>query len=336
MITNITLANHGPFDQEVNLEVKPLTFLTGQPSTGKSTLMAFLETAGSALRLTPGEQPRMHHPREDNNHLPNSRRNARFTIQATTQHHPTPMTLTGEFQPDTDRSEPKVSYPDLQGGNPGEFQKALQAIKSAPVPTQGSPGSHTLTTLARLIDQKSPDLEFLNHHLRQTTGHHTLALHHHLTTGQRTLSATNPQGISLPLSLAGSTVSHLLELLAAGVTAPPGTTLLVQNPENGLPPQSQLELAQFLADLWTQRQVQTLVKTQSDAITLRPRRLAAKGALDHRHIAIAYFQQHPQDPALGPTITNVSVHPDGTLTPGLPMSHHGATITEGLRLGARS
>ena len=114
----------------------------------------------------------------------------------------------------------------------------------------------------------------------------------------------------------------------------PQTTLMVEQPEAQLHPTAQLELGSFFADLWTQRQVGSIIETHSANILLRLRRLIAKGDLSYEDVSVAFFTFNEESNM--PTVRNLDINEDGSMQAGLPMEFFGADIIEGLQLGARA
>ncbi len=109
---------------------------------------------------------------------------------------------------------------------------------------------------------------------------------------------------------------------------------MVEQPEAQLHPTAQLELGEFFAKLWTQKQVGSIIETHSGNILLRLRRLIARGDLPNQDVSIAFFTI--DDESNMPTIKNLDINKDGSMEQGLPMEFFGADIIEGLQLGARA
>ena len=51
MITNITLSNFRGFEEEVSVRIRPITILIGRNSSGKSSLIKFLQMLRQTLEL---------------------------------------------------------------------------------------------------------------------------------------------------------------------------------------------------------------------------------------------------------------------------------------------
>lgn len=91
----------------------------------------------------------------------------------------------------------------------------------------------------------------------------------------------------------GFGLTYSLPIVTACLAAPPGTLLLLENPEAHLHPQGQLALGQLLA-LTAADGVQILVETHSDHL-LNGLRLAVKRkAIAHDQVVIHFFTRHTE------------------------------------------
>ena len=89
-----------------------------------------------------------------------------------------------------------------------------------------------------------------------------------------------------------------------------------------------------MPDLWTQKQVASIIETHSDNILLRLRRLIARGDLSHEDVSVAFFTFDEENNM--PTVNNLDINEDGSMEAGLPMEFFGRNVIEGIRLGART
>ena len=144
---------------------------------------------------------------------------------------------------------------------------------------------------------------------------------------------SRPGGPKTDLSAIGHGAANAVSILTAGAILEPAATLIVEHPETGLDPTTELALGQYFADLWRERQAGSIIETHSDKLLLRLRRLVAIGNLNPEDLAVAYFTADPEDENR-PIVKNLEVNPDGSLSPGLPMAFFGADLIEGLAMAA--
>lgn len=195
----------------------------------------------------------------------------------------------------------------------------------------GSKGEYALPHLQTMITQRDDRYDFLLPYLQgitgiadvtfKTTGHVSQAIATNETTGAEALIADYGFG-----------VSQCVPILVQGAIMSPNTVLMVEQPEAQLHPTAQLELGSYFADLWTQRQVGSIVETHSDNILLRIRRLIARGDLNSQDVSVAFFTFDAQNGNM-PIVKNLDIDEDGSVEAGLPMEFFGADILEGLQLG---
>ena len=114
----------------------------------------------------------------------------------------------------------------------------------------------------------------------------------------------------------------------------PHSTLMIEQPEARMHPTAQLELAAFFADLWTQRNVCSVIETHSGNILLRLRSLVAlgpeQGGLSPADVSVAYFDIQDGQTA----VRNLAIDENGMMEDGVPLEFFGADIEEGFRLSA--
>lgn len=214
-----------------------------------------------------------------------------------------------------------------------ESQRVIMA-STPPYDNVGQKGEFALPHLQQMEDERADQYELVLQYLqsvvnidrvrfRTSSGYISQALGRNQTTGADVLIADFGFG-----------VSQCLPILVQGAIMPPYSTLMVEQPEAQLHPTAQLELGNFFADLWKQRQVASIIETHSDNILLRLRRLIARGDLPHQNVSVAYFTFDEDDGNM-PIVRNLDINEDGSMQPGLPMEFFGADIEEGFMLGAR-
>ena len=94
---------------------------------------------------------------------------------------------------------------------------------------------------------------------------------------------------SMPINLpdVGFGMGQILPILIQGLIAPPGATLLLEQPEIHLHPKVQADLADFLLEV-SQRGVGVIVETHSEHLMTRLQRRIAEEALDPEDVALYY------------------------------------------------
>ncbi len=81
--------------------------------------------------------------------------------------------------------------------------------------------------------------------------------------------------------------SQILPILVAGFNRPPGSTLIVEQPELHLHPRAQAELGTFVCDV-KERGLQLLIETHSEHLLLRLQSHVASGRLRPEDVAVYY------------------------------------------------
>ena len=214
-----------------------------------------------------------------------------------------------------------------------ESQRVIVA-SSPPSDNVGQQGEFTLPHLQQLVAERGDQYDLVLQYLqsvmnidrvrfRTSSGYVSQAFARNQTTGADVLIADFGFG-----------VSQCLPILVQGAIMSPHSTLMVEQPEAQLHPTAQLELGNFFADLWKQRQVASIIETHSDNILLRLRRLIARGDLPHEDVSVAYFTFDDNNGNM-PIVKNLDINEDGSMQPGLPMEFFGADIAEGFMLGVR-
>ena len=214
--------------------------------------------------------------------------------------------------------------------------EAQRVIIASLPPTDdvGQGGEFALPHMQRMIEERSDRYEFILPYLESVAG--IAGVRFRTSSGyiSQAIARNKATGAEALIGDFGFGVSQCLPILVQGIIMAPQTTLMVEQPEAQLHPTAQLELGSFFADLWTERQVGSIIETHSDNILLRLRRLIARGDLSHEDVSVAYFT-FDEDNGNMPVIKNLDINEDGTMQPGLPMEFFGRNIIEGIRLGAR-
>ena len=161
-----------------------------------------------------------------------------------------------------------------------------------------------------------PHLQMLHFAANSKPAHHRFFINHlHAITGvddvrfnpdQQTIKVTGPgQDLETTLDLMASSLANAVNITLHTATMAPLTTLAAEHPELHMDPQAQLEIGTLFADLWKQKDVFSIIETQSDYLLIRLRRLVAKGYLNPHDISIAFFSS--DENSAGPTITNIDI-----------------------------
>ena len=214
-----------------------------------------------------------------------------------------------------------------------EAQRVI-IVSPPPVDDVGQGGEFALPHLQRMIVEEHERYEFILPYLESVAGISGVKFRNSSGYVSQAIARNKATGAEALIADYGFGVSQCLPILVQGAVMAPRTVLMVEQPEAQLHPTAQLELGSFFADLWTQRQVGSIIETHSDNILLRLRRLIARGDLSHEDVSVAYFT-FDEDSGNMPTVKNLDINEDGTMQPGLPMEFFGRNIIEGIRLGAR-
>ncbi len=128
----------------------------------------------------------------------------------------------------------------------------------------------------------------------------------------------------------GAGVRQCLPIIVQGAMLPPDSTLIAEKPETHLHPTAQLALASYFADLWTRREVRSIIETHSRNILLRLRKLIAIGKLPHTDVSIAFF--NIEDGKI--VVNNLGIDERGYMEEGLPMQFFNENLFESIAIGA--
>ena len=206
-------------------------------------------------------------------------------------------------------------------------------VSSPPSDNVGPTGEYALPILQRIMTEHYDKYEFILPHVRSIGDIDRIEFRIASEYVSRAFAKNKTTGADVLIADYGFGVGQCLPILVQGAIMPPHTTLMVEQPEAQLHPTAQLELGSFFADLWTQRQVRSIIETHSRNILLRLRRLIAKGELSHGDVSVAFFTI---DENSMPIVKNLDIAEDGSMEAGLPMEFFGADIMEGLKIGARA
>ena len=364
MITEIKLANFRIFQEDVTLRIRPITLLTGQNATGKSTMLEFLPflhhfrwPKGTIMALDPEETFVKLGPNPTLYNAASPHKNVRFSMKAHNYNFHSPRRLPSVEAHYAPGPTPKVisHFRLMDEHNTKQIHSLdmgwapIRVFDFTPL-EQDILHSFTqpLAGITR-VDSAEPaslhHLQLLHQAARNEPAHHTFFTNHlHALTGmddirfnqeQQSISILGPgQHPDTPPELMASSLLQAINITLRAATMTPFTTLAIDHPELHLDPLAQVEMGAFFAQLWKEKSVFSIIETQSDYILIRLRRLVAQGYLKPQDISIAFFSY--EDDSNGPTITNIDINEDGTLTPGLPMDFFGINVVESLHMGTRT
>jgi predicted ATPase len=99
----------------------------------------------------------------------------------------------------------------------------------------------------------------------------------------------------LPVNIAdiGFGASQLLPIIVQGFYAPPGSVMLVEQPEIHLHPKAQATLGDLLMEVVKAGDRQIIVETHSEHLLARIQRRIAEQKFSHEQVAIYYFEPTP-------------------------------------------
>jgi len=215
-----------------------------------------------------------------------------------------------------------------------ESQRVITA-SNPPVDRVGKTGQYALPHLQQMVSEDRDRYEFILPHLQRVAGIEAVRFETSSGYLSQAFARNRTTGADVLIADYGFGVSQCLPVFIQGALMAPYTSLAVEQPEAQLHPTAQLELGSFFADLWTMRNVGSIIETHSSNILLRLRRLIAKGDLSCRDVTVAYFTIDDENGDM-PVVKNLDINDDGSMEAGLPMEFFGADVVEGLRLGAKS
>ena len=204
-----------------------------------------------------------------------------------------------------------------------------------PVDNVGREGRYAVAHLQRIMNEDRDAYQFLLQHLRNVAGIRSVEFETDSLEITQAFARNNTTDAKVLIADFGFGVGQCLPVFVQGAMMLQNSIMMVEQPEAQLHPTAQLEMGSFFADLWTQRQVGSIIETHSGNILLRLRRLIAKGDLSEEDVSIAFFTFDEEKPHM-PVIKNLDINEDGSMESGLPMEFFGADILEGLQLGVRA
>jgi len=92
----------------------------------------------------------------------------------------------------------------------------------------------------------------------------------------------------------GFGITYTLPIIVAVLASPPGTLILIENPEAHLHPKGQSKMGELLA-LAASCGVQVVIETHSDHVLNGIRRVVHAGKLDHQDVQLHYFQRQEKE-----------------------------------------
>lgn len=213
-----------------------------------------------------------------------------------------------------------------------DFPRSFDASAPAAANSMGTAGQDTFRLLKDTLASEDRR-QFLLTHLSDVLGIDDIAFD--ALEGMVQCTARNSlTGARTNVADLGLGVGRCLPIFVQGAAMNPHSTLMVEQPEAQIHSAAQLDLATFFADLWSKKEICSVIETHSSNILLRLRSLIAlgpeQGGLCPADVSIAYLDIHD-----GQTIVrNLDVDEHGMMEDGLPLEFFGSDIEEGLRLGA--
>jgi hypothetical protein len=116
-------------------------------------------------------------------------------------------------------------------------------------------------------------------------------------------------GLAVSLKDVGFGISQVLPVLVQGFSSPPGTILILEQPEIHLHPRAQADLGDMLTAI-SRRGVRLLVETHSEHLLLRLRRRIAESRLEQSDsltaddVAIYFIERQAEDSRVYPVLMN--------------------------------
>ena len=178
------------------------------------------------------------------------------------------------------RTYPRPKAPPTSIGQSGE--SAIDAILSSRNP------AHETTQLP-----KTPALEQTIAHWLKQTG---LAQNFQITPTPQNQDLfevkviQHQNGTEIPLADAGSGIAQILPTLTLCHYAPPGSAVILNQPETHLHPNAQSALADIIIDAHQTRQIQILIETHSEHLLNRIQRRIAEQKITADEISLIYCQ----------------------------------------------
>ena len=216
-----------------------------------------------------------------------------------------------------------------------ESQRVITA-SHPPVDRVGHRGQYALPHLQQMVTEDHERYAFILPHLQRVAGIEAVRFETSSGYLSQAFARNEATGADVLIADYGFGVSQCLPVFVQGALMPPHASLAVEQPEAQLHPTAQLELGSFFAELWTKKNVGSIIETHSSNILLRLRRLIAKGDLSCKDVSVAFFTVDDEENCNMPVVKNLDINEDGSMQAGLPMEFFGADVIEGLSLGART
>ena len=107
-------------------------------------------------------------------------------------------------------------------------------------------------------------------------------------------------GVAANVRDVGVGVAQVLPVLTVAYFVPPGSTILLEEPEIHLHPLAQAVLADMFVEVSRQRGVQFIVETHSEHLFRHMQTLVAQGVTDARHCQMHFVERNGADAVLRP------------------------------------
>jgi predicted ATPase len=99
------------------------------------------------------------------------------------------------------------------------------------------------------------------------------------------------QSVAANLRDVGIGISQVLPVLTVAFFAPPGSTVILEEPEIHLHPLAQSVLAEFFAEVSRERQIQFVIETHSEHLFRRMQTLMARGVLSRQDCELYFIEK---------------------------------------------
>ncbi len=117
------------------------------------------------------------------------------------------------------------------------------------------------------------------------------------------------QELTVNISDVGFGLSQILPIIIEGFHAPPGSIILIEQPEIHLHPKLQADMADLFIDIANSGDKKLIIETHSEHIILRLQRRIIEGVIRPEDVAIYYFEMTKE----GTNIRNISINELGEL-----------------------
>jgi predicted ATPase len=110
----------------------------------------------------------------------------------------------------------------------------------------------------------------------------------------------------------GFGISYTLPIIVAALASPPGTMILIENPEAHLHPKGQVKMGELLA-LAASGGVQVVIETHSDHVLNGIRLAVHGGKLDPKDVQLHYFQRQNQERQIMTDVVSPKIDRNGRI-----------------------